>query len=278
MAYLTANIGINHNGSLDTAFDLIYEAKEAGFDAVKFQKRTPRKTIPSPKWDVERDTPWGRMGYIEYREKIEFGKEHFDEINNYCKECEIDWFASVWDEESLEFIMQYRVPFIKIPSVKITRMELLRAALKATEDHFYTEVMVSAGMSTVNEVDRAVEALNHSCVIMHCAPTFPSKVEHLNLHMVPFLKERYELPVGYSGYEIGLATTVAAVAMGAEYVERSVTLDRAMWGTHQAASIEPDSMKQLVRDIRSFETALGTQGGTRPLSEHELVPVNQGGK
>lgn len=255
MSYLIAEIGINHNGSLETAFDLIYQASEAGFDAVKFQKRSPRLCVPSKYWDEQKITPWGKMSYIDYREKMEFSRDQFQEINDYCEDCGIEWFASIWDENSLDFIQQFNTSIIKIPSAKITQMELLAYVAKSLRPG--QVIMISTGMSTMEEIDKAVEALDHNCVIMHSTSTYPCPLEELNLKMIQTLKRRHDCPVGYSGHEVGLATTVCAVALGAEYIERHITLDRTMRGSDHAASVEPQGMKRLVRDIRAFEKALG---------------------
>lgn len=252
--YIIAEIGINHNGSLNMAKKLIAEAAEAGCSAVKFQKRTPELCVPRDQWDIERDTPWGRMTYMEYRHKVEFSFVEFMEINRYCRECGIDWFASCWDELSVDFIEQFDPPLYKAASASLTDHALL-AKMKATGK----PLIISTGMSTLNEIIEAVEAIGtDNLLIAHSTSSYPCPPEELNLRMIQTLSDLFpNTPIGYSGHETGLATTVAAVAMGACFVERHFTLDRATWGSDQAASVEPTGMHRLVKDIRSVEDALG---------------------
>ncbi|MCB0682411.1 MAG: N-acetylneuraminate synthase family protein, partial [Saprospiraceae bacterium] len=253
-AYIIAEIGINHNGSMEIVKKLIKEAADAGCDAVKFQKRTPEICVPKDQWEIERDTPWGRITYIEYRHKMEFTFDEFSEIDAYCKELGIDWFASCWDEPSVDFLEAFQPPLYKVASASLTDHGLLRKK-RATG----RPVMISTGMSTLEEIQQAVEVLGvENLLIAHATSSYPCPLEELNLQMIQTLQQMYpDVPIGYSGHEVGLATTVAAVTLGASFVERHFTLDRAMWGSDQAASVEPVGMRRLVRDIRSVETALG---------------------
>lgn len=252
--YVTGEIGINHNGELANAKKLIDAAVLAGADAVKFQKRTPEVCTPRDQWDVERDTPWGRMTYIDYRHRVEFGEDEYREIDEYCKARDIAWFASPWDVESVEFLQGFDVPTYKVASASLTDDELLRA-MRATGK----TVILSTGMSTPKQIRHAVEVLgSENIVLCHATSTYPCPPEQLNLQMIKTLEREYpNVPVGYSGHETGLQTTLAAVALGACFVERHITLDRAMWGSDQAASVEPQGLHRLVRDIRVIEASLG---------------------
>jgi N-acetylneuraminate synthase len=252
--YVIAEIGINHNGSLDVAKKLIEGAAQAGCDAVKFQKRTPELCVPMDQRLIERDTPWGRMTYMDYRYKVEFGYDDYAEIDAYCREKGIAWFASCWDEDAVDFMEQFNPPCYKAASASLTDLTLLKKT-KATG----RPLIISTGMSTMEEVDAAVEALGRdNLMIAHTNSTYPCPVDQLNLRMINTLKQKYPtVPIGYSGHEVGLATTWAAVALGAVFVERHVTLDRAMWGSDQAASVEISGMSRLVSNIRDIEKALG---------------------
>jgi N-acetylneuraminate synthase len=252
--YVIAEIGINHNGSLSLAKKMIDGAVFAGCDAVKFQKRTPEKCVPEDQWNVERDTPWGRMTYLEYRQRVELGESDFAEIDRYCRDKGIDWFASCWDEESVDLIDQFNPVMFKAASASLTDIELLRR-MKTTGK----PLMISTGMSTMEEIESAVQELGTDLLmIAHSTSAYPCKPEELNLKMIPVLQSRYpRIPIGYSGHEVGLSPSWAAVALGACFVERHVTLDRAMWGTDQSASVEVFGMHHLVRDIRDIEKALG---------------------
>lgn len=251
--FVVAEIGINHNGSLELAKRLIDAAIEAGCDAVKFQKRTPEKCVPEGQRDLVRETPWGLMTYLDYRRRLEFGREEYGEIDSYCRARSIPWFASCWDVESVDFMEEFSPVCHKVASACLTDEVLLRR-LRSTG----RPLMVSTGMSTLEEIDRAVEILGtEGLILMHTTSTYPCDPGELNLRMIPELRRRYGVPVGYSGHEVGLQTTVAAVALGACAVERHLTLDRAMWGSDQAASVEPHGMARLVRDIRVVEAALG---------------------
>jgi N-acetylneuraminate synthase len=265
--FIIAEIGINHNGSLDIAKKMIDGAVHAGCDAVKFQKRTPEICVPKDQWNIERETPWGRMTYLEYRYKVEFTKEDYTEIDRYCKEKGILWFASCWDEPSVDFMEQFNPPCYKAASASLTDIELLKKK-KATG----RPLIISTGMSTMEEIEAAVEAVGtDNLLIAHATSTYPCPPEELNLRMIQTLKAKYpKCPIGYSGHETGLATTWAAVALGATFVERHITLDRAMWGTDQAASVEIGGLERLVRNIRDIEKALGD--GIKRVYESELGP------
>ncbi len=252
--YIIAEIGINHNGDVEIAKRLIDAAVDAGCDAVKFQKRRPELCTPKDQWYIERDTPWGRMTYIDYRFKVELGLKEYEEIARYCQEKKIDWLASCWDEPSVDFIEQFNPPFYKAASATLVNHDILNK-MKATGK----PLMISTGMSTMDEIMQAVQALGtDNLLIAHSTSAYPCNVSELNLRMINTLKSRYpSVPIGYSGHETGLATTLAAITLGASFIERHITLDRAMWGTDQSASIEPGGLKKLVRDIRDIELALG---------------------
>jgi len=248
--FVIAEIGINHNGSLEIAKKLIDGAVLAGCDAVKFQKRNPEKCVPKDQWSIERDTPWGRMTYIDYRYKVEFGQREYEAIDRHCNERGILWFASCWDEDSVAFMEQFNPPCYKIASAAVTDIDLLlehRATGKP--------LILSTGMSTMEEIDRAVQVLGKkNLLIAHTTSTYPCPPEQLNLRLIPVLKQRYpECPIGYSGHEVGLSPTWAAVSLGATFVERHITLDRAMWGSDQAASVEIGGLMRLVANIRDIE-------------------------
>jgi N-acetylneuraminate synthase len=263
--YIIAEIGINHNGSLDIAKKLIDEAVAAGCDAVKFQKRTPELCTPRDQWHLERDTPWGRMSYINYRHMIELGIDEYEAIDMYCKEKGIDWFVSCWDEVAVEFMEQFNPGVYKFASASLTDHDLI-ARVKNTGRPY----ILSTGMSTMDEIRDAIERFGtDNLMVAHSTSAYPCSPQELNLRMIHTLMEMYpDTPVGYSGHETGLATTLAAVAMGARFVERHFTLDRAMWGSDHAASVEPQGMQKLVRDIRDVELALGD--GIKRVYDSEL--------
>jgi N-acetylneuraminate synthase len=252
--FVIAEIGINHNGSLELAKRLIDGAVLAGADAVKFQKRTPEKCVPRDQWHVERDTPWGRMSYIEYRHRIELGPDDFAAIDRHCRERHILWFASCWDEESVDFMERFAPPCYKAASASLTDHALL-SAMKATG----RPLIVSTGMSTMEEIEAAVESVGtRDLLVAHATSMYPCPVDALNLRMIQTLRARYpQCPIGYSGHETGLAPTWAAVTLGASFVERHITLDRALWGSDQAASVEIGGLMRLVSNIRDIERSLG---------------------
>jgi len=252
--YIIAEIGINHNGDLGIAKKLIDVACLAGCDAVKFQKRTPEKCVPPEQRSVMRETPWGLLPYLECKKKLEFGYEEYAEIERYCKAKNITWFASVWDEDSVDFLEQFDVPCYKIPSAALTDHSLLKKVRETGKP-----ILLSTGMSGLEQIYAAIKVLGGTddLIIMHCTSTYPTKPEELNLRVITTFRKKFDCPVGYSGHEVGLQTTYAAVVLGANVVERHITLDRTMWGTDQAASVEPFGLMRLVRDIRVIEKALG---------------------
>lgn len=268
--YVIAEIGINHNGDLEVAKRLIQEAANAGCDAVKFQKSTPEVCTPREEWDRMRDTPWGRMKYIDYRYKVEFDFSCYQVIDQYCKECGISWFASCWDEESVDFMEQFETPMYKAASASLTDIALLKK-MKLTGK----PLILSTGMSSLEQITQAIEQLGlDNIMIAHSTSSYPCPLEELNLKMLNTLMEMYpDNIIGYSGHETGLATTLAAVAMGAAFIERHFTLDRAMWGSDQAASVEIEGMRRLVRDIRDIEKAFGD--GIKKVYESELAPMKR---
>jgi N-acetylneuraminate synthase len=260
--YVIAEIGINHNGSLEITKKLIDVAAASGCQAVKFQKRTVEVVYSAEELARPRESPFGSTnGDLKYG--LEFGQEQYQEVDRYCKEHKIDWLASCWDEASVDFIDQFDVPCYKIASASLTDDNLLRyTRLKGRP------VLLSTGMSTLEQIDHAVEVLGKKdLVLLHTCSTYPASYDELNLRVIPMLRQRYGIPVGYSGHETGLSTTISTIALGACMVERHITLDRAMWGSDQAASVEPQGFAHLVRDIRLVETALGD--GVKRLNERE---------
>lgn len=252
-AYIIGEIGINHNGDVEIAKKLIDVAAVAGFNAVKFQKRTPEICVPAAQRDISRETPWGVMTYLEYRKRIEFGAEEYAEIDRYCRQKGMHWFASCWDEPSVELIEQFQPVCHKIASACLTDEALVRR-VNATG----RPVMLSTGMSTMEEIRRAASWIAPDRLLLaHSTSSYPCKPEELNLSMIQTLKKEFACPVGYSGHEVGLQTTLAAVVLGACFVERHITLDRAMWGSDHAASVETGGMFRLVRDIRMVEASVG---------------------
>lgn len=268
--YITGEIGINHNGELSNAFALIDQAAAAGCDAVKFQKRTPEICTPRDQWDIERDTPWGRMTYIDYRHRVEFGVEEYAAIDEYARQRGIAWFASPWDTESVDFLEQFDPPAHKVASASLTDDELLRR-LRATG----RTIVLSTGMSTPRQIRHAVEVLGSDTIVLcHATSTYPAKPGELNLRMIHTLQAEFpNVPIGYSGHEVGLQTTLAAVALGATFVERHITLDRALWGSDQAASVEPPGLQRLVRDIRTISDSLGD--GVKKIYDGELAAMKK---
>jgi N-acetylneuraminate synthase len=253
-AYIIAEIGINHNGDLGIAKQMIDAAAHAGVDAVKFQKRTPDIATPLEQQNQMRETPWGYISYLEYRYKVEFNEEQYCEIDRYCREKGIAWLVSVWDQPSVDFMEQFSTPAYKIPSASLTDLDLIRKT-RATGK----PLILSSGMSTMEQIKKGVEiAGEQDLLLMHCTSTYPCEPEELNLKMIETLRREFpEIPIGYSGHEVGLVPSAVAVALGACLVERHLTLDRAMWGSDQAASVEPGGFERLVKYIRVSEAALG---------------------
>lgn len=263
--YVIAEIGINHNGDLDIAKKMIEAAVHAGADAVKFQKRTPDVCTPLEQQKQMRETPWGYISYLDYRYKVELGLEEYREIDRTCKALGVDWMVSVWDEPSVDFMEQFETPAYKVPSASLTDLSLLKYTRKTGKP-----VIISTGMSTMDEIKRGVDAVgNENLVIMHCTSAYPCEPEELNLRMVETLRREFpHNPIGYSGHEVGLVPSAIAVALGACIVERHFTLDRAMWGGDQAASVEPGGFEKLVKYIRVTEAGIGD--GVKKVYQSEM--------
>jgi N-acetylneuraminate synthase len=267
-AYVIAEIGLNHNGDVDLAKRLIDVAADAGADAVKFQKRTPKLATPEHMRDVPRETPWGTMSYLDYRRRVEFGREEYVEIGDHALLRGLDWFASPWDVPSVAFLEELGVVAHKVASASVTDLELMGALGDTGKP-----VILSTGMSTIGQIDAAIEVLGTDrLVLMHATSTYPMEPDEANLRVIPVLRDRYPgVPVGYSGHERGLQISLAAVALGAVAIERHITLDRTMWGSDHAASLEPTGFAHLVRDIRIIESALGD--GVKRVFPGELAPM-----
>jgi len=253
-AYIIAEIGINHNGDLDIAKKMIEAAVHSGADAVKFQKRTPEVCTPLEQQKQMRETSWGYITYLDYRNKVELGLEQYREIDRTCKQLGIDWMVSVWDEPSVDFMQQFETPAYKVPSASLTDRALLKYTRQTGKP-----VIISTGMSTMEEIHRGVDAVGlDNLIIMHCTSAYPCEPDELNLRMIETLRREFpDNPIGYSGHEVGLVPSAVAVALGACMVERHFTLDRAMWGGDQAASVEPGGFERLVKYIRVTEAGLG---------------------
>lgn len=264
--YMIAEIGINHNGDLQIAKKLIDAANACFWNCVKFQKREPDIAVPKAQKNVMRDTPWGRMTYLEYKKKIEFGKDDYDYIDTYCKSKPMAWTASPWDVPSLEFLLQYDLPFIKIASAGNLNYDILKLACESGKP-----LLVSTGMSTLEEMDKMVDFLERKSggnyVLMHTNSTYPTPVSEINLRMITTLRERYGCLVGYSGHEKNLEPTVIAASLGAKVIERHVTLDHDMWGTDQAASLTVTAMSMLHGRMKEVLLMLGD--GKKVISEGE---------
>jgi N-acetylneuraminate synthase len=265
--FVIAEIGINHNGDVALAKKLVAAAASAGCDAVKFQKRTVDVVYSQEELARPRESPFGETNG-DLKRGLEFGEAEYAEIDAFCRSLSIPWLASCWDEASVDFVEQFAPPCYKVASACLTDEGLLRHT-RATG----RPIVLSTGMSSIEEVDRAVEVLGRdNLVLAHTTSTYPSSIDELDLRVIGTLAERYDVPVGYSGHEVGLPTTLAAVVMGACLVERHITLDRAMWGSDQAASVEPHGISRLVRDIRAVEAALGD--GVKRVWDSEL-PVRE---
>jgi N-acetylneuraminate synthase len=254
LAFVIAEIGINHNGDIEIVKKMIDAAVHARADAVKFQKRTPEVCTPPDQQKQMRETPWGYITYLDYRYKVEFNEKQYREIDRYCREKGIAWMVSVWDEESVDFMEKFDTPAYKIPSASLTDLKLIRKA-RATGK----PLILSSGMSTMEQIKKGVSmAGEKDLVLMHCTSTYPCEPEELNLRMIETLRREFpNIPIGYSGHEVGLVPSAVAVAFGACMVERHLTLDRAMWGSDQSASVEPGGFERLVKYIRVTEASLG---------------------
>ena len=266
--FVVAEIGINHNGSLEYAKELISLAAEANCDAVKFQKRTIDVVYSPEELARPRENPFGDTNG-DLKRGLEFGEKEFKEIDQYCKEKEIIWFASCWDEGSVDFIEQFDPPCYKIASASLTDDDLLHYHRKLGKP-----IILSTGMSTLEQIDHAVEILGQEdLIILHSTSTYPARPEELNLNVIKTLKEKYPVPIGYSGHEVGLPTTFAAAVLGACMIERHFTKDRAMWGSDQAASLEVPGFRRLVADLRELEVALGN--GNKKVYDSELPIIEK---
>ena len=260
--YVIAEIGINHNGDIDLAKRLVAVAVAAGCDAVKFQKRTVDVVYSREELEKPRESPYGTTNG-DLKRGLELDWEDYQEIDGYCRSSKIPWFASCWDEASVDFMERFSPPCYKIASASLTDDDLLRHTRGTGRP-----VILSTGMSTIEQVDHAVEVLGKKdLILLHACSTYPAYYEELNLRVIPLLRERYGIPVGYSGHETGIASTVAAAALGACCVERHITLDRLMWGSDQAASLEPNGISRVVRDIRLVEQSMGD--GVKKVYERE---------
>lgn len=253
--FIIAEAGINHNGDIALAKKLMDIAKTSGCDAVKFQKRTPEICVPKEMREVMRETPWGEMTYFDYKKKIEFGREEYDEIDRYAKEIQITWSASAWDIPSLEFLEEYEIPFHKVASALATNIPFLKEVAKIGKLTY-----ASTGMCTWNDIDaidRIFSEANCPLVLMHTISTYPAEESQLNLRMIQTLAQRYGRPVGYSGHEPSVSPSITAAALGAIAIERHITLDRSMWGTDHSASLEPAGLNNLVGSLRKVPSSLG---------------------
>ena len=267
--YIVGEIGINHNGDIDIAKQLVDLAKWAGADAVKFQKRTPELAVPADQKDKMRETPWGYIPYLQYRQKVEFSEPQYREIDAYCKQKGMEWFVSVWDENSVEFMEAFNPPCYKVPSASLTDRTLLKYLKKTGRP-----IILSTGMSTMQQIKTAVAEFDiNNLMLTHTTSTYPCTPDELNLRMISTLRENFPCPVGYSGHEVGLVLSAVAVAMGACLVERHITLDRAMWGSDQSASVEPGGLQKLVKYIRVTEQALGD--GVKRIYQSELSSLKK---
>jgi N-acetylneuraminate synthase len=267
--YIIAEAGINHNGDIENAKKLIDAAKHAGVDAVKFQKRTPELCVPPEQRGQMRETPWGYITYMEYRLKTEFGDAEYAEIDRYCKKVGIDWFVSVWDEEAVNFMEKFNPACYKIPSASLTDHSLLKH-LRATG----RPLILSTGMSTMEQIHASVDLLGQqNLALTHATSTYPCDPHELNLRMIETLRATFDCPIGYSGHEVGLVTSAVAVGLGACMVERHITLDRALWGSDQAASVEPGGFEKLVKYIRVTEMAVGD--GVKKVYDSELSSLKK---
>jgi N-acetylneuraminate synthase len=267
--YIVAEIGINHNGSLDIAKRLIDAAANAKCDAVKFQKRTPELCVPPHQRDQVRQTPWGMMSYLDYRRRVEFNFDDYTQLAEHCHCRSIDWFTSCWDESAVDFVEWFEPIGYKIPSAALTDVALLRRFRQTGRP-----LILSTGMSTMDQIEAAVSILGtEDLLITHATSTYPCPLGELNLRMIETIRSRFDCPVGYSGHEVGLPTTLAAVCLGASFVERHITLDRAMWGTDQAASVEPRGLERLVQYIRDIEAAMGD--GVKTVYESERAVMQK---
>ena len=267
--YIVSEIGINHNGDFAIAKALIDAANNAGVHAVKFQKRSPELCVPPEQRDQMRETLWGYISYLDYRHKVEFGEQEYREISEYCQSIDLTWFVSVWDEPSVEFIERFDPVCYKVPSAAVTDHSLLNCVRETGKP-----IILSTGMSTLEQIHAAVEIVGlEKLIITHATSAYPCDPVELNLKMIQTLRELFPCPIGYSGHEVGLVPSVVAVAMGACLIERHITLDRAMWGSDQAASVEPGGFRRLVKYIQVTENSLGD--GVKRVYESEMSSLRK---
>lgn len=265
--YIVAEIGQNHNGSVDLALDMIHAAHRAGADAVKFQKREPELCVPEARRNDPKETPWGVMTYLEYRHRLELGRAEYDRIHALCTKLSIGWTASVWDLPSLEFLLRYDPPWIKVASACLTDLELLGACRRSGR-----AIVASTGMSTLEQIDRAVAILGPDrLVLLACTSTYPCPPEELQLGTIRTLGERFAVPIGFSDHSTGIWAPLAAAALGACLIEKHFTHSRSAWGSDQAASVEPDGLTRIIRYIRRFESAMGD--GVKRILDSERPPM-----
>jgi N-acetylneuraminate synthase len=263
--FIVAEIGINHNGDVGIAKKLIDAAVECGCDAVKFQKKDPDLCVPDSQKGKTKSTPWGEMTYLDYKKRMELSEEDFADIDRYCEEKGIMWFASCWDVPSVDFIGKFDPPCYKIASACLTDTKLLKRHRQTGKP-----IILSTGMSTMEEIRSALSILGEeNTVILHCNSAYPAKSEELNLGVISTLRRNFRCPIGYSGHETGLFPSVMAALLGAVIVERHITLDRSMWGTDQSASVEPQGLERMVRDIRQIPVVMGD--GVKRVYESELA-------
>ena len=267
--FLIAEIGINHNGSLELAKQLIDLAKKYNFNSVKFQKREPNICVPDEQKNLLRSTPWGEMTYLDYKKRIEFGEKEFKEIDKYCKKVKIDWFCSSWDTESVKFMRKFKTKYNKIASAMITNQNLLKMIAEERKLTF-----ISTGMSNIKDIDKAVKIFKkNKCkfILMHCVSTYPCPEKDLNLNLIITLKNKYKCKIGYSGHESSVSPTLAAWFLGADYIERHITLDRAMYGTDQASSLSEPGIRELVNILSKFPIILGNGKKIITKKEKDLI-------
>jgi N-acetylneuraminate synthase len=265
--FFIAELGINHNGSIDNAKKLIDLASICEVDAVKFQKRTPEICVPENKKNEIRETPWGDITYLDYKKKIEFGEKEYQEIDRYCRLKKLTWFASPWDLPSVDFLEKFDIPCYKIASAKLTDKALLEKVKSLNKP-----IILSLGMSTEDEIKKAIDLLdNNELILLHCNSSYPAPDEDLNLNYIKILKQKYPKHIiGYSGHELGISASLMAALMGARVIERHITLDRAMWGTDQAASIEFSGLRRLIRDLHKLDLWKG-DGIKRVTAQEKII-------
>jgi len=267
--YLIGEVGINHNGSVQLAKKIIRVAKKNNFDAIKLQKRDLKICIPKDQQDILRDTPWGRMTYLNYKKKIELSKKDFQNIIKFCKKVKIDIFCSAFDVNSLKFLKQFKFRYNKIPSAMITNIKFIDAVAKERKKTF-----ISTGMCEMKDIIKAVKIFKkHKCkfVLMHCVSEYPCPENNLNLNMITSLKKKFKCEVGYSGHETSVSPSIFSWIMGATYIERHITTDRSLWGTDQAASIEPQGMAALAGILKKAHTFFGSGRKRISLVEQKML-------